>query len=157
MADSKSFEWYTPGFIFEALGLRFDLDPCSPGPGKSFVPADHHYSLPQDGLALPWEGVVWCNPPYGPVSTGVWLRKLAAHGTGIGLVPATMETRASQAAIAQADMICFIPRRIKFFKGSLTTPGGSPPTGSMLVAFGPKCAAAVRASGLGACMTPDRP
>lgn len=23
-------EWYTPPFVFEKLGLEFDLDPCSP-------------------------------------------------------------------------------------------------------------------------------
>ncbi len=28
-------DWYTPPFIFDALGLVFDLDPCSPGAGRS--------------------------------------------------------------------------------------------------------------------------
>jgi hypothetical protein len=27
----ESDEWYTPPEIFDALGLTFDLDPCSPG------------------------------------------------------------------------------------------------------------------------------
>lgn len=29
----ESDDWYTPPSIFEALGLTFDLDPCSPGEG----------------------------------------------------------------------------------------------------------------------------
>jgi hypothetical protein len=45
-----SVEWYTPPEIFTALGLAFDLDPCSPGPGKSFVPARRHYTVADDGL-----------------------------------------------------------------------------------------------------------
>ena len=47
-----SVEWYTPPEIFTALGLAFDLDPCSPGPGKSFVPARRHYTVADDGLAV---------------------------------------------------------------------------------------------------------
>ena len=31
-------DWYTPRDIFDALGLIFDLDPCSPGPAH-WVPA----------------------------------------------------------------------------------------------------------------------
>lgn len=32
-------EWYTPEWLFEALGVQFDLDPCSPGAPPSRVPA----------------------------------------------------------------------------------------------------------------------
>ena len=31
-------DWYTQRDIFDALGLTFDLDPCSPGPAH-WVPA----------------------------------------------------------------------------------------------------------------------
>jgi len=27
-------DWFTPPEYFDALGLEFDLDPCSPGPGN---------------------------------------------------------------------------------------------------------------------------
>ena len=37
-------EWFTPPEIFEALGLEFDLDPCSPGPGH-WVPARKIYMI----------------------------------------------------------------------------------------------------------------
>jgi hypothetical protein len=48
-------DWYTPPEIFTALGLEFDLDPCAPPrPAASWIPANVRYSLPQDGLALPW-------------------------------------------------------------------------------------------------------
>jgi hypothetical protein len=34
----QSDDWYTPREIFDALGLVFDVDPCSPGPDH-WVPA----------------------------------------------------------------------------------------------------------------------
>ncbi len=29
--SNENDEWYTPPWLFEALGVTFDLDPCSPG------------------------------------------------------------------------------------------------------------------------------
>jgi hypothetical protein len=49
----QSDDWYTPPEIFEALGLTFDLDPCSPGPGH-WVPARDIYTKADDGLKQPW-------------------------------------------------------------------------------------------------------
>jgi hypothetical protein len=47
-----SSEWFTPPEYFQALGLTFDLDPCSPGPGH-WVPAKRIYTATDDnGIAL---------------------------------------------------------------------------------------------------------
>ena len=48
-------DWYTPPFIFAALGLTFDLDPCSPGPDH-WVPARRVFTRADDGLAQAWGG-----------------------------------------------------------------------------------------------------
>jgi hypothetical protein len=53
--------WYTPPEIFSALGLTFDLDPCSPGPGH-WMSARHVYTKADDGLAQSWQGCVFMNP-----------------------------------------------------------------------------------------------
>jgi hypothetical protein len=55
---------YTPPQIFEALGLVFDLDPCSPRPAHS-VPARKIYTIEDDGLRQPWHGLTFVNPPFG--------------------------------------------------------------------------------------------
>jgi len=34
-ARNESVDWYTPPELFDALGLTFDLDPCSPGSARS--------------------------------------------------------------------------------------------------------------------------
>ena len=32
--NSKSVDWYTPSWIFDRIGLQFDLDPCQPTGGS---------------------------------------------------------------------------------------------------------------------------
>ena len=81
-------DWYTPPNIFDALGLIFDLDPCSPGPAH-WVPARKIYTKEDDGLVQPWSGTVFMNPPFGRRNGHVpWLRKFLAHGDGIAIVRA---------------------------------------------------------------------
>ena len=58
-------DWYTPPDIFDALGLIFDLDPCSPGPAH-WVPARKIYTKEDDGLVQPWSGTVFMNSAVWP-------------------------------------------------------------------------------------------
>ena len=64
----------TPPGIIQAFG-PFDLDPCAPVK-RPWATADNHYTIEDDGLLRPWQGLVWCNPPYGP-KTGDWLARCA--------------------------------------------------------------------------------
>lgn len=81
----KSVEWYTPAWVFEELGLEFDVDPASPHDMESQVPAKVKYTIFDNGLKKPWNGKVWLNPPYGP-KTAVWIRRMIQHNNGIALV-----------------------------------------------------------------------
>jgi hypothetical protein len=81
----KSVEWYTPAWIFNELGMSFDLDPSSPHNMETAVPATTKYTIFDDGLTKPWFGRVWLNPPYGP-ETGAWMSRMADHGNGLALV-----------------------------------------------------------------------
>jgi phage N-6-adenine-methyltransferase len=149
-SPGKSVEWYTPSWVFDRLGMTFDLDVCSPGAEKTSVPATRHYTIVDDGLTSPWFGTVWMNPPY----TGIrpWTQKLAAHGDGIALVFARTDTAWFQEAAASATLLCFVARRISFINGDTGRPAGSPGTGSVLIAFGDKAADAVRMAGFGLCV-----
>lgn len=119
--SSKNETWQTPqwllGAILQAAGrTEFDLDPCSPrsdGP----VPAVHRWTKAEDGLALPWSGLVFVNPPY---STALpkWVAKClseAANGAVVvALVPSRTDTRWwHQSIVGQADIV-ILRGRLKF-------------------------------------------
>src|SRR5215831_11248506 len=147
-------EWFTPPEYFQALGLTFDLDPCSPGPGH-WVPAKRIYTKADDGLRQPWHGLVFMNPPFGGRRGQVpWLRKFFAHGSGIALVTAlTSADWFHEVVVPNAELICFPAGKTKFVKpdGSV---GKEPGTGVVLIAAGRVACAALWRSRLGACYAP---
>lgn len=82
--------WLTPPEIIAAVG-PFDLDPCA-AIGQPWRTADTQYTIEDDGLDQQWQGLVWCNPPFGP-EAGEWLARCADHANAVALVPARTETR----------------------------------------------------------------
>jgi hypothetical protein len=52
----------TPRWIIERLG-PFDTDPCAADP-RPWDCAKVNYTARQDGLARPWRGRVFLNPPF---------------------------------------------------------------------------------------------
>ena len=77
-------EWYTPRWLFDALGVTFDLDVCAPEDRTHVsVPAARFYTAKDDGLIQPWDGLVWCNPPYS--DSAPWAQRMIDHGNGLFL------------------------------------------------------------------------
>lgn len=145
-------EWYTPQYIFDALGERFDLDVASPKWTKTNVPCLFSFSPEDDGLKSAWRGFVWMNPPFGGRNGLVpWLDKFFAHGNGIALTPDRTSAPWWQNAAKRCDALLLIGGKVKFIRpdGSV---GKSPGTGTTLFASGERAAAALRrasATGLG--------
>ena len=142
--DNASVDWYTPPWVFDRLGLRFDLDPCAPVGGVAWIPADRHYSLGDNGLMQPWKGRVFLNPPYGK-HTPDWLERMHNHRNGVALVFARTDCAWFHDSVAKADAILFLRGRIKFVDGLCATGGGGAGSGSMLVAWGRENVAALEA------------
>ena len=141
-------EWYTPPEIFRALGERFDLDPCSPGPGH-WVPAKKFYTKLHDGLRKPWNGFVFMNPPFGGRNGHVpWLKRFLEHGNGIAIVRAYTSSAWFHEHAIQADAMLFPRGKTKFIRpdGSI---GRSPGHGIVLLAMGERAKVALKRSGLG--------
>ena len=86
-------DWSTPAELFRALDeeFRFDLDACASA-GNALCP--RYFTASEDGLAQPWAGRVFMNPPYGR-SLSEWVRK--AHE----------EALAGRAAV----VVCLLPAR----------------------------------------------
>jgi hypothetical protein len=98
----------TPLPLIRSLG-DFDIDCC----GVSVHPtADRIISLPECGLATPWEGRVWCNPPYS--NPAPWMKKMKSHGSGVALVLASTGTQWFQEYCFTASAVLFLKKRPKF-------------------------------------------
>ena len=133
--NSQNVDWYTPPWVFQRLGLDFDLDPCQPPDGIDWIPAKRRYSVHDDGLTQPWSGRVWLNPPYGK-HTPAWLERMHNHRNGIALVFARTDCAWFHESVAKADAILFLRGRVKFVDGLGVTGGSGAGSGSMLVAWG---------------------
>lgn len=148
----QSDDWYTPKYVFDALGTHFHTDVAAPA-GGSHVPCGWFISA--GSLSRKWEGFIWMNPPFGGRNGLVpWLDKFFAHGNGIALVPDRTSAPWWQAAARQTDSILFVAGKIKFERpdGSV---GKWPSTGTCLMAVGDKGRIALRAAeraGLGIVM-----
>lgn len=104
--------WLTPPEWISALG-PFDLDPACP-PNMPWPTASRMLTEADNGLAAPWEGRVWLNPPFGQ-QAALWLRKMAEHGNGIALIPARTETAMFYESVwNRASGICFVKGRPHF-------------------------------------------
>jgi hypothetical protein len=107
-------DYYTPPFIFEALGLSFDLDVCAPSNGVSWIPAQRSLSIIDDGLTSDWKGLVWMNPPYS--SPNDWIHKFVLHNNGLCLV-ITSKANWFKFIWENADGALVMPPNLKFIKG----------------------------------------
>lgn len=141
-------EWYTPPSLLHAIGLHYDLDPCSPGPAH-WVMADKIYTQADDGLSKTWHGLVFMNPPFGGRNGHVpWLIKFFDHANGIAIVRAYTSAGWWHEHMHRAEMIVFPKGKTKFIRpdGSV---GGSPGHGVVLIGMGGKACGALARSGIG--------
>jgi hypothetical protein len=145
-------EWYTPAYVFEAMGARFDLDVAAPAGGCAWIPADRFISKGDDAMRTPWRGFVWMNPPFGGRNGVIpWLARFFEMDNGVALVPDRTSAPWWQEYAPQADALLFVKKKIRFLKPDGTT-GNSPAQGTTLLAKGPLGVAALEraaAAGLG--------
>lgn len=137
--------WLTPRPIVDALG-RFDLDPCG-APDHALAAKTYLLEHGEDGLALPWEGRVWLNPPYGREAVP-FMKRLAEHGDGVALIFARTETAMfTRYGWGAADAILFLGQRITFqsAENRQVANSGAP---SVLIAYGAANVTALRQCGL---------
>ena len=142
--NGTSDDYYTPPFIFTALGLIYDIDVASPPGGVPWIPKKRYFTVLDDGLNQDWEGLVWCNPPYS--CTAPWANKMIAHNNGIALMPLSKSQWFNE-MWAKSKAAVILPPNLKFMRGN----GSAAPIfmGVMLHAFGDQAAAALIKSNLG--------
>lgn len=137
-------DYYTPKWIFDALGVRFDLDVASPPGGPPYTPCDRFYTQLDDGLAQPWHGLVWMNPPYSKPAP--WVDRFLEHGNGIALLPYAKSKWCQK--LWDSDAALMYVYSIKFVRLDYHLNGSTPfPLG--LWALGDVAVDALHRSGLG--------
>jgi|SoiMetStandDraft_2_1073263.scaffolds.fasta_scaffold33190_1 phage N-6-adenine-methyltransferase len=113
---SLTTEWGTPQAFFDQLHAEFGftLDVAAqPGNAK----CSHYFTEAEDGLRQVWEGVCWCNPPYGK-TIGLWVAKAYASAQGgatvVCLLPVRTDTRWWQRYVLQAAEVRYVAGRLTF-------------------------------------------
>ena len=122
--SSRTEEWATPQDLFDRLDavFHFDLDVCAlPENAK----CDRFFSPADDGLARPWEGTCWMNPPYGR-GISAWVLKAAEERmrgtTTVALLPARTDTAWWQDWVAPHAEVHYLRGRLKFGDGKNSAP-----------------------------------
>ena len=146
---STNNEWYTPDLYVDAarevMG-GIDLDPASCAFANRTVQATHFYTAEDDGLAQPWSGRVWMNPPYGTddgeSNQARWTRRLIDEYRAGRVQQACILVNAVPGNAWFAPLwdfpICFVSRRIRFYNEQ--TEAGQPTHSNAIIYLGPHIA-----------------
>jgi hypothetical protein len=147
-AIGKSQDHITPQWLLARLG-PFDLDPAAADP-RPWDCARVSWTKADDGLSRPWprEQRIFLNPPYDRRVVGEFIRRLAEHGDGLGLLHARTECDWFKPLWRSASAILFLAKRIKYCRADGSAHpfnSGAPP---VLAAFGERNAAVLATCGL---------
>jgi len=117
---STSDDYWTPKWIFDALGVEFDLDVACPPNGPAHTPCKAFYTQEDDALTADWYGAVWMNPPFSKPND--WVYKFIKHANGICLLPYS-KSKWFNHLWSQLDGIVALPReRAAFVQGDIFMP-----------------------------------
>lgn len=150
-------EWFTPKYIFDAIGLDFDLDVAHPR-DHSFTHVPARRFLYEDALAHEWRGTIWMNPPFGNGDRAklLWMDRFFDHGNGVALTPDRTSAPWFQRCLRRADLVLFVSPKVKFIRPDGTL-GEQPGNGTCLWAAGAVAVAALKRAakgGLGVAVIP---
>lgn len=129
----------TPEWVYKPLG-RIDLDPCA-GADTHIGEINYRLEDGDDGIAMWWDGFVFCNPPFSEKEK--WIAMMQQHNDGILLLP----ERGSAPWFGPLALHCgwyfVLGKKINFIGGP-----SSNNLGSVLFPFGAEAVERIRASNL---------
>jgi len=117
--ETTSDDYYTPKWIFDTLGLHFDLDVASP-PHATHVPCTKYFTQADDGLAQDWKGKVFMNPPFSNPTP--WVDRWLRHANGIALLPTAKSKWFTEKLWHSDAATVVLPAQTKFTNGAIYMP-----------------------------------
>jgi phage N-6-adenine-methyltransferase len=122
--DYDGDEWYTPADYIEAARCvmgGIDLDPASCDAAQETIQAGTYYTKQDDGLAMPWSGRVWLNPPYSTPLIRHFVSKLIEEYYSGNVTEAVILTNNSSDTGWFHDLLsrypaCFTRGRVQFWR-----------------------------------------
>ena len=127
MFSSDRIDWETPEWLYKQLNEEFNFtcDVCATKENAKHV---NYFSPEDDGLSKKWEGVCFCNPPYGR-DVKHWVKKArdesrSGNAKVIMLLPVRTDTQWFHDYIyAKTNTnIRFLRGRLKFGKSTNAAP-----------------------------------
>ncbi len=124
LMSSNSCEWATPQTFFDKYNTQMDftLDVCATIENAKCI---NFFTKEQNGLVQPWNGRVWCNPPYGKEITK-WIDKALNERVFCEwiymLLPSRTDTKWFHKLMNSGCWIEFIKGRLKFNDGKQSAP-----------------------------------
>jgi hypothetical protein len=112
-------DYWTPKWIFDALGITFDIDVACPPEGPAHTPCKQFYTQADDGLAQPWHGTVFMNPPFSKPAP--WFYKWLQHGNGIAISVAS-KSKWCDRVWDEAHAIVLLQQNLAFVQGAIPWP-----------------------------------
>jgi site-specific DNA-methyltransferase (adenine-specific) len=136
LLSSERGDWATPQAFFDLVDAEFGftLDAAA---SEGNAKCAQFYTEADDGLARPWTGTVWCNPPYGR-GIADWVQRgydeSRRGATVVMLIPARTDTAYWHDYVMRAAEVRLLRGRLVFGTGEARA---NAPFPSALVVFRP--------------------
>jgi hypothetical protein len=118
-----------------------DLDPASNETAQRWIQAKTYYTADDcmSGLARPWFGRVWLNPPFS--DTPAWVERLTAEYAAGRVETAILLVNSAPGynwweSLWRIAPVCLLRERLRFINGDTGKPGGQAKKGQTLAYFG---------------------
>ena len=130
LMSSAAHDWRTPPELFATLNAEFGFDLDAAADAENAL-CSRYYTKGDDALVQPWDGVAFCNPPYGRVLPRFVRKAFAEVESGrcplaVLLIPARTDTGVWHECVMRATAIRLVRGRLRFGLPDGTAPDPAP-------------------------------